>query len=36
MKDIFIIVPTLNPNIKIFDKFLKELSKEFKNITSSM
>lgn len=32
MKDIFIIVPTLNPNIEIFDEFLKKLQKEFKNI----
>lgn len=32
MKDIFIIVPTLNPNIEIFDVFLKKLEKEFENI----
>lgn len=32
MKDIFIIVPTLNPNTEIFDKFLNELQKEFPNI----
>lgn len=32
MKDIFIIVPTLNPNIDILEVFLKELKKEFKNI----
>ena len=32
MKDIFIIVPTLNRNVEIFSKFLKELQKEFKNI----
>jgi len=32
MKDIFIVVPTLNPNIQILDDFLKKLQKEFKNI----
>ena len=32
MKDIFIIVPTLNPNIELLDPFLKKLKKEFKNI----
>ena len=32
MKDIFIIVPTLNPNIELLDPFLKNLKKEFKNI----
>lgn len=32
MKDIFIVVPTLNPNIEIFSKFLNELQKEFDNI----
>lgn len=32
MKDIFIIVPTLNPNIEIFTPFLDNLLKEFKNV----
>ena len=32
MKDIFIIIPTLNPNIDILDSFLETLQKEFKNI----
>ncbi|MBE6155841.1 MAG: glycosyltransferase [Firmicutes bacterium] len=32
MKDIFIIVPTLNPNIEILDEFLDNLKKEFTNI----
>ncbi|MBE6147921.1 MAG: glycosyltransferase [Firmicutes bacterium] len=32
MKDIFIIVPTLNPNTEILDDFLEKLSKEFENI----
>ena len=32
MKDIFIIVPTLNPNTDLLDNFLRELKKEFKNI----
>lgn len=32
MKDIFIIVPTLNPNTTILDEFLQKLKKEFKNI----
>jgi dolichol-phosphate mannosyltransferase len=32
MKDIFIIVPTLNPNIELLDDFLAKLKKEFKNI----
>lgn len=32
MKDIFVIVPTLNPNIEVLDEFLKKLKKEFKNI----
>ena len=32
MKDIFIIVPTLNPNVEILTPFLEELQKEFKNI----
>lgn len=32
MKDIFIVIPTLNPNISILDPFLKELQKEFKNV----
>ncbi len=32
MKDIFIIVPTLNPNIELLDPFLKNLKKKFKNI----
>ena len=32
MNDIFIIVPTLNPNIELLDSFLKDLKKEFKNI----
>lgn len=32
MKDIFIIIPTLNPNIEILDEFLEKLQKEFKNI----
>lgn len=32
MKDIFIIVPTLNPNIEILDEFLEKLTKEFENV----
>ena len=32
MKDIYIVIPTLNPNIEIFDSFLNNLKKEFKNI----
>lgn len=32
MKDIFIIIPTLNPNIEILDSFLDKLTKEFDNI----
>ena len=32
MDDIFIIIPTLNPNIKLLDKLLDNLKKEFKNI----
>lgn len=32
MDNVFIIVPTLNPNKEIFGKFLSELTKEFKNI----
>lgn len=32
MKDIFIIIPTLNPNIEILDSFLEKLTKEFDNI----
>ncbi len=32
MKDIFIIVPTLNPNTELLDDFLEKLKKEFKNI----
>ena len=32
MKDIFVIVPTLNPNVEIFESFLNKLKKEFKNI----
>ena len=32
MNDIFIVIPTLNPNIKVFEKFLNDLQKKFKNI----
>ncbi len=32
MDDIFIIIPTLNPNVEILTPFLKNLKKEFKNI----
>ena len=32
MKDIFVVVPTLNPNVEILDEFLNKLSKEFENI----
>lgn len=32
MKDIFIVVPTLNPNKKILDEFLDKLCKEFPNV----
>lgn len=32
MKDIFIIIPTLNPNIELFEPFLNDLKKEFANI----
>ncbi|MBQ6841059.1 MAG: bifunctional glycosyltransferase family 2/GtrA family protein [Bacilli bacterium] len=32
MKDIFVIVPTLNPNKEILDKFLEKLTKEFENV----
>ncbi len=32
MKDIFVIVPTLNPNVEILEEFLIKLQKEFKNI----
>lgn len=32
MKDIFIIVPTLNPNTEILDEFLEKLIKEFENV----
>ncbi len=32
MKDIFIIVPTLDPDEKIMEKFINELHKEFNNI----
>lgn len=32
MKDIFIVVPTVNPNIEIFTAFLDKLQKEFDNI----
>ena len=32
MKDIFIVVPTLNPNVDIFLPFLENLQKEFSNI----
>ena len=32
MKDIFVIVPTLNPNIDIFEPFLEKLQKKIKNI----
>ena len=32
MKDIFVIVPTLNPNIDIFAPFLEKLQKKCKNI----
>lgn len=32
MKDIFVIVPTLNPNIELLEAFLKKLKKEFKHI----
>lgn len=31
-KDVFIIVPTLNPNIEIMDEFIDQLLKEFSNI----
>ena len=32
MKDIFIVVPTLNPNKEILDEFLLKLTKEFENV----
>ena len=32
MNDIFVVVPTLNPNIELLDDFLKKLKKDFKNI----
>lgn len=32
MKDIFVIIPTLNPNTKILDEFLDKLTKEFDNV----
>lgn len=32
MKDIFVIIPTLNPNIEIFADFLNKLQKKVKNI----
>ena len=32
MKDIFVIIPTLDPDEKIMGKFIDELKKEFKNI----
>lgn len=32
MKDIFVLVPTLNPNVELLEEFLKNLKKEFKNI----
>ena len=32
MKDIFVIIPTLNPNKEILDEFLNKLQKEFKNV----
>lgn len=32
MKDIFVIIPTLNPNTEILDDFLSLLKKNFKNI----
>lgn len=31
-KEVFVIVPTLNPNIKIMDKFIDELKNTFSNI----
>lgn len=32
MKDIFVIIPTLNPNLKLMKPFIKELKKAFDNI----
>lgn len=32
MKDIFVIIPTLDPNEKIMEEFILKLQKEFKNI----
>ena len=32
MEDIFVVVPTLNPNIEIFKKFLDNLLESTKNV----